>query len=75
MVQIPEEKENILKVGEWNTLRLRVEGNKVQTWLNGEAMIEIEDELIGSKTGRIMLQIHDGNDIKVLWKNFKLTKL
>jgi hypothetical protein len=75
LVQIPEEKENILKVGEWNTLRLRVEGNKVQTWLNGEAMIEIEDELIGSKTGRIMLQIHDGNDIKVLWKNFKLTKL
>ena len=75
LVQIPEEKENILKEGEWNTLRLRVEGNKVQTWLNGEAMIEIEDELIGSKTGRIMLQIHDGNDIKVLWKNFKLTKL
>jgi hypothetical protein len=56
-------------------LRLRVEGNKVQTWLNGEAMIELEDELIGSKTGRIMLQIHDGNDIKVLWKNFNLTKL
>jgi len=22
-----------------------------------------------------MLQIHDGNDIKVLWKNFQLTKL
>ena len=75
LVQIPEEKENILKVGEWNTLRLRVEGNKVQTWLNGEAMIEIEDELIGSKTGRIMLQIHDGNNIIVKWKNFNLTKL
>lgn len=75
LVQIPDEKENILKEGEWNTLRLRVEGNKVQTWLNGEAMIEIEDELIGSKTGRIMLQIHDGNNITVKWRNFNLTTL
>ena len=75
LVQIPDEKENILKEGEWNTLRLRVEGNKVQTWLNGEAMIEIDDELIGSKTGRIMLQIHDGNNITVKWRNFNLTTL
>ena len=73
--QIEDEKENILKEGEWNTLRLRVEGNKVQTWLNGQPMMELDDELIGSKTGRIMLQIHDGNNIKVLWKNFNLTTL
>ena len=75
LVQIPDEKEDILKEGEWNTLRLRVEGNKVQTWLNGEPMIEIDDELIGSKTGRIMLQIHDGNNITVKWRNFNLTTL
>jgi hypothetical protein len=38
-------------------------------------MMELDDELIGSKTGRIMLQIHDGNNIKVLWRNFNLTTL
>ena len=75
LIQIPDEKETILKEGEWNTLRLRVEGDKVETWLNGQEMIKIEDELIGSKTGRIMLQIHDGNNIIVKWKNFNLTKL
>lgn len=75
LVQIPDEKEDILKEGEWNTLRLRVEGDKVQTWLNGQPMIEIDDELIGSKTGRIMLQIHDGNNITVKWRNFNLTTL
>ena len=47
----------------------------VQTWLNGEPMTDIEDELIGSTPGRIMLQMHDGNDIKVLWRNFSLTTL
>ena len=75
LVQIPDEKEDILKEGEWNTLRLRVEGDNVKTWLNGEPMVDINDELIGSKSGRIMLQIHDGNNIKVLWRNFHLTTL
>jgi len=70
--QIPDEKEDILKEDDWNVLRLRVEGNHVQTWLNGEPMSELDDELIGSKDGRIMLQVHDGNDIKVLWRNFNL---
>ena len=75
LAQIPDEKENILKEGEWNTLRLRVEGDHVQTWLNGQPMVDINDKLIGSKTGRIMLQIHDGDSSKVIWKNFNLTTL
>ena len=74
-MQIPDEKESILKEGEWNTLRLRVEGNTVQTWLNGEEMISLDDEVFGNSTGRIMLQIHDGDNIKVLWRNFCLTNL
>ena len=75
LAQIPDEKEEILKEDDWNTLRLRVEGGHVQTWLNGEAMIDIEDEAIGAVSGRIMLQMHDGDDIKVLWRNFNLTVL
>lgn len=73
--QIPDEKEEILKVDDWNTLRLRVEGSHVQTWLNGEPMTDLTDDLIGSVDGRLMLQMHDGNDIKVLWRNFDITEL
>lgn len=73
--QIPDEKEEILKVDDWNTLRLRVEGPHVQTWLNGEPMVDFEDELIGSTHGRLMLQMHDGCDIKVLWRNFQIEEL
>lgn len=75
LYQIPDEKEGILKEGEWNTLRLRVEGNRIQTWLNGEAMTDMEDEKIGAATGQIMLQVHDGNNIKVLWRNLNLIEL
>jgi len=75
LYQIPDEKEDIIKEGDWNVLRLKVVGGHVQTWLNGVAMTDIEDELIGCTPGRLMLQIHDGNDIKVLWRNFRLTEL
>ncbi|GET28515.1 DUF1080 domain-containing protein [Prolixibacter sp. SD074] len=73
--KIPEEKEDILKMGEWNTLRLRVVGPTVETWLNGKKMVKLTDEKIGKATGSIALQIHAGGGIKVRWKNIELKKL
>ena len=52
LIQIPDEKENILKQGEWNTMRIRVQGDNVQTWLNGEEMVNIRDEKIGRASCR-----------------------
>jgi hypothetical protein len=75
LAQIPDEKEGFLKMGEWNTLRIRVEGPKVQTWLNGHAMVDFDDEKIGAANGSIALQIHDGGGIKVRWKNLLLQEL
>ena len=75
LIQIPDERENILKEGEWNTMRIRVKGDNVQTWLNGEQMVNINDAKIGAGKGRIALQIHDGGGIKVVWRNLKLTTL
>lgn len=73
--QIPEEKENILKPGKWNKLRLRVEGDRVQTWLNGKTMVDFSDEKIGRANGSIALQIHDGGGIRVRWRKFLVTEL
>ncbi len=75
IAQITEEQEEFLKEGEWNTLRIKLENDNIQTWLNGEEMINLTDEKIGKGQGRIALQIHDGGGIKVLWKNFKLETL
>ena len=75
VVQIPDEKETILKEGDWNTMRIKVQGDNVQTWLNGEEMVNINDEKIGAGQGRIALQIHDDGGIKVLWRNLKLKTL
>ncbi len=75
LIQIPKEKEELLKEKEWNTMRILVQGDKVTTWLNGEEMITLQDEKIGAGQGRIALQIHDGGGIKVLWRNLKVKTL
>ncbi len=75
LVQIPDEKENILKEGEWNTMRILAEGPRIRTWLNGEAMVDITDDLVGKGHGRIALQIHDGGGIKVRWRNIHIKTL
>ncbi|MCF3110220.1 DUF1080 domain-containing protein [Niabella sp. CC-SYL272] len=69
------EDEKILKEGQWNTLRIKVVGDEVTTWLNGHQMVYLKDEKIGQANGFIALQIHDGGGIKVRWKNFKLKEL
>jgi hypothetical protein len=75
LIQIPDEKEGFLKFGEWNTLKIRAEGARVQTWLNGHEMVDLTDEKIGAGNGSVALQIHDGGGIKVNWKNLKIKSL
>ena len=66
------EKEKALKEGQWNTMKIRVAGNQLTSWLNGEEMVSITDDKIGAGEGSIALQIHDGGGIKVKWRNIKI---
>lgn len=75
LIQPDKEKEQYLKMGEWNTMKVRVQGDNVTTWLNGHEMITLKDEKIGAANGQIALQIHSGGGIKVRWKNIRLTPL
>lgn len=69
------EKEKYLKDGDWNRLEIRVKGNEVTTLLNGQQMISLTDEKIGSTTGKISLQIHDGGGVKVRWRLIQIQEL
>ncbi|WP_298735887.1 DUF1080 domain-containing protein [uncultured Chitinophaga sp.] len=75
LIQPTADKEQYLKMGEWNTMKVRVKGNVVTTWLNGHEMITLDDEKIGSRNGQIALQIHSGGGIKVRWRNIKVQEL
>lgn len=73
--QIPDERENVLKEGEWNEMIIRVQGDRVMTWLNGEMMTDLSDDKIGNANGQVALQIHDGGGVKVRWRNIYLKKI
>lgn len=66
------EHDKFLKMGEWNEMKIRVVGGYVTTWLNGEEMVQMVDDVIAKGKGAIALQIHDGGGIKVKWRNIKL---
>ncbi len=67
--------EKYLKEGDWNTMKIKVDGDHVTTWLNGNQMVDISDTTIGKGLGFIALQIHDGGGIKVRWKNLEIVEL
>ncbi len=69
------EKQKALKEGEWNEMVVRMKGNTVTTWLNGQQMVELTDEKIGAGDGKIALQIHDGGGVKVRWRNIRIQEL
>ena len=73
LIKPDKDKDNVLKMGEWNQMKIRVVGDTISSWLNDIPMIELKDEKIGQGKGSVALQIHDGGGIKVKWRNFKLT--
>ena len=68
-------KEKFLKEGEWNTMVVRMNGDEVTTWLNGQQMVQLKDEKIGAATGKVALQIHDGGGVKVRWRKVTVKEL
>ncbi|MDG1571674.1 DUF1080 domain-containing protein [Robiginitalea sp. M366] len=68
----PEAGKPDVKMGEWNTLKIRMMGDQLTSWLNGVEMVSITDAKIGAGEGSIALQIHDGGGIKVKWRNIRL---
>lgn len=75
LIQPDPEKDKFLKYGDWNTMKVRVVGGQVTTWLNGEEMVDITDEKIAEGEGAIALQIHSGGGLKILWRNIVVKDL
>ena len=66
--------EPAVKPGGWNVYRVRAEGDRVQTWLNGVPSADLTDPA-GRKTGVIGLQMHSGGPMIVRWRRFVLREL
>jgi hypothetical protein len=75
LIKPDKSKDKAQKKDSWNKMKIRVDGDKVTTWINGTEMVSLKDEKIGKANGSIALQIHDGGGIKVKWRNLVLKEL
>jgi hypothetical protein len=66
--------DKLLKLNEWNTIRMEVKGKVTKVWLNGQHILTWEcPEAV--KAGPIGLQIHPGVKMKVEFKEMKIGEL
>ena len=67
--------EKVLKMGEWNHMKVRLKGDHMIVWLNGVEMTNLVDEKLGEGEGSIALQVHKGSKNKLMWRNIKIINL
>lgn len=68
-----EDARNAVDLYGWNRMTIKVEGDRMQTWVNGVPVADLE--WAGVNAGFIGLQVHMGKKGKILWKNIKIKEL
>ncbi len=66
--------EEFHKVGEWNHLKVVVTGKRIQTFLNGEPMVDYTGVVLEDE-GPFGLQLHGGVHMSVKFRNIKIREL
>ncbi|HEY7118242.1 MAG TPA: DUF1080 domain-containing protein, partial [Tepidisphaeraceae bacterium] len=66
--------DKLLKLNDWNTLRMEKQGRTTKVWLNGQHVLTYNcpDDL---KPAPIGLQVHPGVAMKVEFKNLRIAEL
>ena len=64
-----------VKPGEWNEYRLRAEGRRLRTWVNGVAMQDHEEKGPRRTRGALALELSPGGSGRAAFKDFKLELL
>ena len=67
--------DDVVALNQWNNMKIHVKNDIVTTWINDKKMISIKDSIIGKGSGSVVLQIHDGGNIKVRWKDIYLEEI
>ena len=65
---------NLLKMEDWNTMKIRAKGNVYTVWLNGQEVIRYASDN-GSEKGPIGLQLHPGNEMSIDFRNIMVAEL
>lgn len=67
--QEAERVKDLLKIGEWNKMKIVAKGNTYTVTLNGKQVIEYKSETAKDEAGPLGLQVHPGVKMKVEFKD------
>ncbi len=70
----PKSGEEHVRLGEWNKYEIIADGRRIQTKINGQLCVDLDDAP-GARRGIFALQLHSGGPTEVRYKNFRLTIL
>ena len=69
------ELETVISPNDWNDLRIKVDGNRYITHLNGVKMIDFTYPAPGATSGLIALQLHSGGEGRMRFKDIFIRDL
>ena len=69
------ELETVIKPSDWNDLRIKVEGHRHVTYLNGVLMVDFTYPAPGATDGVIALQLHSGGEGRMRFKDLWIRDL
>lgn len=65
---------NLLKLDDWNTIKVKAMGSIYTIWLNGEQVLEFDSDT-AIEEGPVGLQLHPGRDMTIDFKNILFAEL
>ena len=65
---------DLLKMDDWNTMKVRAKDNVYTVWLNGQEVMTYTSENVPEK-GPIGLQLHPGNEMEIDFRNIMVAEL
>jgi hypothetical protein len=66
--------EDLLKLDDWNTMRVQAKGNVYTVWLNGQEVMTYMSENAPTE-GPLGLQLHPNNDMSIDFRNIMVAAL
>ncbi|NDC78853.1 MAG: DUF1080 domain-containing protein [Chitinophagia bacterium] len=65
---------DILRLKDWNTMKIRVRGNAYTVWLNGREVMNYTSATL-PETGPIGIQLHPKNEMSIRFRDIRLAEL
>lgn len=69
-----ERMKEILKLKDWNTIKVKAVGGAYTVWMNGEEVMNYNSDT-AIENGPIGLQLHPGRDMNISFRNIKIGKI